>query len=160
MKLSTAAGAAALLAALLAGAARARDIPAGGLTYEEVAAWLRDSGYPAQVKPDPTTGATADSRIVSSSIDGVNFDIYFYVCSAGRCGSVQYAAGWTSSAGSPDRIGAWNRDKRYIRAYTTSNGQYWAEYDVDIDPGSYEQLAHSLARWREAVDEYKTYMSF
>lgn len=157
MKLSTAA--AALLVAFFAGAAEARDIPAGGLTYEEVAAWLRDSGFPAKVEPDPTTGAAPDSRIVSSSVDGVNFDVYFYACSAGRCGSIQYAAGWTSSPGSPDRIGAWNRDKRYIRAYTTK-GQYWAEYDVDVDPGSYEQLAHSLVRWRQAVDDYKTYMSF
>ena len=163
MKLSTAAGlvAAALTLGFFAGTASARDLPSGGMTYEEVASWLRASGYPAVVKPDQSAGAKPEERIVSSSVDGVNFDIYFYQCNEGRCSSIQYAAGWPSSPGSLDRIGAWNRDKRYIRAYTAGGGQYWAEYDIDINPGgTYELLDHTLARWRSAVDDYKTYMSF
>jgi len=161
MKLSTVVVAAALSLGVLAGTANARDIPAGGLTYEEVASWLRASGFPAEIKPDQSTGATPDERIVSSSADGVNFDIYFYGCSAGRCDSIQYAAGWPSSPGSTDRINAWNLSKRYARAYTTAAGQYWAEYDIDVSPGgTYEQLDHTLVRWRSIVGEYKTYMGF
>ena len=163
MKLSIAAGAiaAALTLGTLAGTASARDIPNGGLTYEEVASWLRASGHTATVKPDPSTGAGPEERIVSSSIDGVNYDIYFYGCSAGRCDSIQYAAGWPSSPGSLDRIAAWNLSKRYIRAYSTASGQYWAEYDIDVSPGgTYEQLDHTLVRWRSIIGEYKAYMSF
>jgi hypothetical protein len=58
-------------------------------------------------------------------------------------------------------INAWNTEKRYIRAYTTSSGQYWAEYDIDVSPGgTYEQLDHTLTRWRSIIGEYKTYMGF
>jgi hypothetical protein len=163
MKLSTVAGAAAaaLILGAIAGTATARDIPSGGLTYDEVASWLRASGYPATIKPDTSDGAKSYERIVSSSIDGVNYDIYFYGCSAGRCDSIQYAAGWPSSPGSRDRINAWNTEKRYIRAYTTSSGQYWAEYDIDVSPGgTFEQLDHTLVRWRSIIGEYKTYMGF
>jgi hypothetical protein len=163
MKLSIAVGAVAAVLTLgaFAGTANARDIPSGGLTYEEVASWLHASGYPATIKPDQSDGAKPEERIVSSSIDGVNYDIYFYGCSAGRCDSIQYAAGWPSSPGSLARINAWNTEKRYIRAYTTSSGQYWAEYDIDVSPGgTYEQLDHTLTRWRSIIGEYKTYMGF
>jgi hypothetical protein len=161
MRLSAVAVAAALSLGLFAGAANARDIPAGGVTYDEVASWLRASGLPAEIKPDTSTGAGPDERIVASSADGVNFDIYFYGCTAGRCDSIQYAAGWPSSTGSTDRINAWNLSKRYIRAYTTAAGQYWAEYDIDVSPGgTYEQLDHTLVRWRSALGEYKAYMGF
>jgi hypothetical protein len=161
MKLSPVAVAAALSLGVFAGTANARDLPAGGLTYDEVASWLRASGLPAEIKPDTSTGAGPEERIVSSSADGVNFDIYFYGCTAGRCDSIQYAAGWPSSPGSLDRIGAWNLSKRYIRAYATAGGQYWAEYDVDVSPGgTYEMLDHSLVRWRSALGDYKAYMSF
>ncbi len=163
MNLSTVAGglAAALILGAFAGTASARDIPRGGLTYEEVATWLRASGYPATVKQDTSDGAKSYERIVSSSIDGVNYDIYFYGCSDGRCDSIQYAAGWPSSPGSLDRIAAWNLSKRYIRAYSTASGQYWAEYDIDVSPGgTYEQLDKTLSRWRSIIGEYKTYMGF
>jgi hypothetical protein len=163
MKFPIAAGAivAALTLGVLAGPAKARDIPTGGLTYDEVATWLRASGNPATIKPDQSAGAKPEERIVSSTIDGVNYDIYFYGCADGRCDSIQYAAGWPSSPGSLDRIAAWNLTKRYIRAYSTSGGQYWAEYDVDVSPGgTYELLDHSLVRWRSIIGDYKTYMGF
>jgi hypothetical protein len=99
MKLSTVVGglAGALILGACAATASARDIPSGGLTYEEVASWLRASGYPATIKPDTSEGAKSYERIVSSSVDGVNYDIYFYGCIKGRCDSIQYAAGWPSS---------------------------------------------------------------
>jgi hypothetical protein len=161
MKLSTVAGvaAAALILVGVAATGNARDIPAGGLTYEEVASWLRASGYPATIKPDTSDGAKPYERIVSSSIDGINYDIYFYGCSDGRCDSIQYAAGWPNPNGSRDRINGWNTSKRYIRAYSTASGQFWAEYDIDVSPGgTYEQLDHTLSRWRAIIGEYKTYM--
>ncbi|HEY5008190.1 MAG TPA: YbjN domain-containing protein [Caulobacteraceae bacterium] len=163
MKLSTVVGglAGALILGACAATASARDIPSGGLTYEEVASWLRASGYPATIKPDTSDGAKSYERIVSSSVDGVNYDIYFYGCIKGRCDSIQYAAGWPSSRGSLDRINGWNTAKRYIRAYSTASGQYWAEYDIDVSPGgTYEQLDHTLTRWRSIIGEYKTYMGF
>ena len=143
---------------LLVPAANAANLPPGGMTAEEVAGWLLTQGYPAEVKPDPSTPS---DKIISSSVDGINFDIYMYACNNGRCASLQYAAGWNpSQLPSTDRVNSWDREKRYIRCYTDSDS-IWAEYDIDIDPGgTYEQLSFSLKRWRSAVGSFKSYFNF
>jgi hypothetical protein len=159
MKPIFAAGLAATAAAfvLCVQPAAASPLPDGGMTAPEVATWLQNAGYQAVIKDDPTT--PGDS-IISSSIDGVNYDIYMYACKAGRCQSLQYAAGWTAPAGATtDKINEWDRDKRYVRAYLDKKGNAWGEYDVDINPGgSYEQLNQSLTRWRSAIGEFKTFI--
>lgn len=132
----------------------ARDLPAGGMTSAEVAAWLRNASYPATVKPDPTTPG---DEIISSSVDGINFDIYMYQCTSGRCKSLQYVAGWPASPNiATDRTNAWNRGHRFCRAYLTTGGSVYCEFDIDIDPGgTYEALDHSLVRWRAVVGDFK-----
>jgi hypothetical protein len=147
--------------ALAAQPATARDLPTGGMTAQEVAAWLTAGGYSAAVKPDPTTPG---DQIISSTINGVDYDIYMYACTAGRCKSLQYAAGWpVSAAGSVDvatKIMAWDRENRFLRAYISGSGQnFWGELDIDISPGgTYEGLDRSLARWSAVVGSFKTYM--
>lgn len=141
--------------------AAARDLPTGGMTAQEVADWLTASGYSAQVKPDPTTPG---DQIISSTINGVNYDIYMYACTAGRCRSLQYAAGWpTSAAGNVDvatKLLTWDRENRFIRAYISESGKnFWGEFDIDISPGgTYEALDRSLTRWSAAVGSFKAYM--
>lgn len=145
--------AALLLAALPAVAAHARDLPAGGLTRTELAQWLQGHGYKAQIHDD-SNGIS----IVTSASDGVNWDIYFFVCNdVQRCGSIQYAAGWTGVTVADDALNSWNRTKRYIRAYQGEKGSIWGEYDIDISPGgTWEQLDKSLDRWTDALPTYKT----
>ena len=147
----------ALASFFLAPAAIAGDLPPGGMTVQEVAGWLLTQGYPAQIVDDPTSPG---DQMVSSSIDGINFDIYMYGCTGGRCDSLEYGAGWNSmSSLSTDKINAWTRDKRYVRAYL-DNGTLWASYDLDISPGcNYDCLAHSLVRWRSVLSSFKTYFN-
>jgi hypothetical protein len=131
----------------------ARDLPAGGMTADEIATWLRISNYPATVKPNTTQ---SNGQIVSSTVDGINFDIYLYDCTGARCRSIQYSAGWTSTTNLSDKILAWDKDKRYCRAYVGTNNALWCEYDIDVDPGgTFEMLDHSLVRWREVVNAFK-----
>jgi hypothetical protein len=152
-----AAGLAAASLALFALPASAKDLPEGGMTAKEVAAWLQDQGYSAQVKPDPTTPG---DEIVSSTIEGVNYDIYMYICKEGRCGSIQYAAGWTKPEGmSSSKINDWDKNKRYLRAYMDDKGNAWGEMDVDLTPGgTYEYLNGTLDRWKSIVTEYKNFI--
>ena len=150
---------AAILFALSAKPAAARDVPDGGMTAQDVASWLQGSGYSATIKPDPTTPG---DQIISSSINGVNFDVYMYQCTSGRCKSLQYAAGWPvgSVQNVNSKILQWDREKRYIRAYVSANGQnYWGEMDIDVYPGgTYEALDRSLSRWGTVIGDFKTYM--
>jgi hypothetical protein len=141
--------------------AAARDVPIGGMTAQDVASWLQAAGYSATIKPDPTTPG---DQIITTAISGINFDVYMYACTNGRCRSLQYAAGWnlSSPAGSDitDKLLSWNREKRYVRAYLSSSGKsYWGEFDIDIYPGgTYEALDHSLERFGSVISDFKTYM--
>jgi hypothetical protein len=147
---------------LLAAPAAARDLPSGGMTATELAGWLIGNGYPAQVKPDPTT---AGDQIVSTTTDGINVDIYLYDCSgegnARRCTSMQYASGWPANSGYTfDKINSWNRANRYIKAYLTKTGGLFGEYDMDISPGgTYEMLNDELQNWRSVVVDFNKYFN-
>lgn len=135
--------------------ALARDLPAGGMTIEEVAAWLRAKGMTARVH---TEKSTQDGPILSTSIDDTATDIYLYDCTANRCRALQYATGWDDAARTPEKINSWNADHRYIRAYQANQTNLWAEYDVDIAPGgTYEQLDGSLTRYRASTKAFMTF---
>lgn len=148
--------------ALCAAPAMAASLPDGGMTATEIATWLRGGGYPAEVKPDPTT---AGDQIISTATDGINVDIYLYDCSgagdARRCTSIQYAAGWPPAASyNLGKTNQWNRSNRYIKAYLTEKGSLYGEYDLDVSPGgTYEMLNDSLANWRSTVQDFRKFFT-
>lgn len=142
------------LALLVAGAAApawSAPLPSGGVTRQEVVDWLKRKGRPAEIATTST-----GNRVVSSNIDGVNYDIYFYSCTGERCRAIQYAAGWTGmGATSLDTINSFTRDNRYLRVYK-SGDSVWAEYDVDvIDGASWQMLDDSLAMAQELFGRFK-----
>lgn len=154
--------AAAVTLLFLATPAAGRELPSGGMTASEIAAWLVNAGYSAQVKPDPTTPG---DQIVSTQTDGIDVDIYLYDCSgdgdARRCTSMQYAAGWpASSRYNLEKINSWNRGNRYVKAYLTAKGGLFGEYDLDISPGgTYEMLNDCLQNWRSVVVDFNKYFN-
>lgn len=149
-------GAAALVFALTTGAAAARDIPARGLTREQVAAWLQEKGYDATIKKD----SVSNDDYVSTSSQSANWGIYFYACDETRhCTSLQYSVAWNDAHLTDDQINSWNQTKRFMRAYATADGAAFGEYDFDIAPGgTWEQLGQSLARWEQQMPNFKKYV--
>ncbi len=153
----------ALAVGLLAGTpASPAELPSGGMTAGEVAGWLVRAGLPAEVKPDITTPV---DQTVSTRIDGLDVDIYFYGCKgegdARRCVSLQFAAGWAPRAGvDAARANAWNAANRYVRAYVTAQGQLGAEYDIDVSPGgTSEMLDDSLGNWRSLMRDFRRFFA-
>lgn len=156
---------AAMAIAILAAAsvpASAKDLPKGGLTAKETADWLKGRGFPVQVLADPTRYG---NLMVRSTADGINFQIFFYGCNNDqgpkrRCESIQYSTGWTKSEWvTAERVNAWVREKRYLRAYLGPNGGVWVELDFDVSPGvSYDALNKSLERWRAETNEFRSAM--
>lgn len=127
----------------LAGMAQAREIPAGGLSTDEVGAWLRDAGYKAELKTNDS-----GKPYYRTSADGVGFDVDFYDCKNGRCASIQFNAGFDTDGLSTDKINAWNAANRYIRAYVADDGDPWFCYDANLSPGgTYEALDDDFAVW-------------
>ena len=150
---ATISAAAALL--ITAQPASARDLPGGGMTRPEVAAWLGKQGIQATQHND-SNGAD----ILSGATNGVNFDVYFYDCDADRCRSIQFAAGWSGlQAMTAQRINDWNKDKRFIRAYLTPENKVFGEYDLVVSPGgTWEELDHAFVNWRSMIVDFKSYI--
>jgi Putative bacterial sensory transduction regulator len=143
--------AAALIFLLVAGAASARDIPSGGLTRDDVVAWLQGAGYQAQIMT-PTDGRPS----VRSGWGGHHFNIYMFDCNADRCGSMQFSAGFALQGKfDTSRMNEWNRDSRWARGFFDSTNDPWVQYDIDLTPGgTYELLNDQLLTWHTMLDRF------
>ena len=143
--------------AMLSSLAAARDIPAEGMTVQDVVSLLQDAGLGATID-------TADdgSKSVKSSTDGHMFHVYMFDCKGERCGSLQFSAGFdTKGAFSPEKMNDWSRDKRWSRAYVDKVNDPWVEYDVDLTPGgTYELLNDELGIWRRELVDFAKFIGW
>ena len=68
-----------------------RPIPDGGLTVEEVSAWLESEGYTAKI----VTGESGNRHILTNS-QGSPLNIFLGDCKGERCASLELAAGFST----------------------------------------------------------------
>ena len=88
-----------------------------GLTPAEVRAWLVEKGATVE-EPQTIEGQT----LLRVNDGSANWLIFFYGCDAtGRCQDIQFAANIVADGLSLDRINAWNREQRFVKAYLQSN---------------------------------------
>jgi hypothetical protein len=152
----------ALLAAApcFAADAKAKVVPQGGVTIEEVAAWLHDAGYKAEIKQVDKTS----EPYIASGADGVSFDVYLDDCKEKRCASLEFTAGFTLEGGlkgGVDKVNEWNRDKRWVRAYLDKDKDPWAEMDVSVTPGrTWEAVDDDFSTWCSMLDHFKTFIGW
>ena len=152
MKHTILAGVAALALGLFSNAAAARDLPAGGMTLDDIASWLQSAGYKAEIQ------TTDDgTRNIYSGAEGSNFHIYQYDCKGTRCGSLQFSVGFsTKGAFGAEPMNEWNRHNRWVRAYSDKVDDPWLEFDVDLTPGgTYELLNDEFAIWRDSLRRFR-----
>jgi len=143
---------AAVLALCLApSAASAKDLPAKGMTVEEAVSWLQGAGYKAEIQT-----AKDGTRNIYSSAEGANFHVYFYDCKTGRCGSLQFSAGYdTKGSFNAQQMNDWTAQNRWVRAYVDKVNDPWVEYDVDLTPGgTYELLNDEFTIWRDSLQRF------
>jgi len=146
--------------AALAAAASACTLPAAAQIInvrdpEQVAAMLRKEGYQAKVDPKKE----GEDPVITSSASGSTFGLYFYNCEAGKnCQSVQFYAGFQEPKMDLAGVNAWNRDKRFGRAYLDKDGDVAIEMDLNIEPGGIprELFVDSLDIWSRLVGEFRT----
>ena len=143
--------AATLALALVSNAASAKDLPAGGMTINDLVGWLQGQGYKAEVQT-----AKDGTKNIYSAAEGSNFHIYQYDCKNGRCGSLQFSVGFdTKGCFGPGPMNDWNRDNRWARAYVDKVNDPWLEYDVDLTPGgTFEMLNDEFTIWRDTLGRF------
>jgi len=137
MKRAILAAAAAATLMLAGGGAEARPIPDAGLSVEDVLAFMKSAGFDAKIEK------TDDgSPYVSTSKDGVNFDLDLYDCDHGKCRAIQFVASFDLKEPlSAAKANEWNLKKRYVRVYLDQSGDPVFAYDANLAPGgTYEAL--------------------
>lgn len=126
-----------------------------GLTPAEVRAWLMAKGATVE-EPRTVEGQT----LLQVNDGTTNWLIFFYGCDAtGRCQDIQFAANVVAGGLSLDRINAWNREQRFVKAYLQSNldGTPSAvlQFDVLLQPGlDAEQLNDPTVVWLELLARF------
>jgi hypothetical protein len=132
-----------------------RPIPDGGLTIEEMSAWLEGEGYTVKF----VTGESGRPHIETNS-QGFPLNIFLGDCKGERCASLELAAGF-STGGKFDvsQINGWNYDNRWCRAYYDDDKDPWLRMNVDLWPGgTYEALGARFEKWNSTfgrfIDKY------
>ncbi len=151
MKRTILAGASALALLVMPVGTIAKSLPEGGMTADEVAAWLQSAGYRGQV-----VNETDGTKSITTSSSGTEFHIYLYDCKDKRCGSLEFSFGIdTKGAWTADKMNDWNRDNRWGTAYVDKEHDPWLNMNVDLTPGgSYELLDDEFTNWQTGLSDF------
>jgi len=126
-------------------------IPDGGLTLEEVVAWLQSGGYSAKV-----VTAEGGKRHIMTQAHGVPFDIFTPGCLSGRCASIELVCAF-SCKGRFDvsRLNEWNSEIPWCKAYYDTVNDPCLDMDIALSPGgTYESLNDQFLTWNTVLGKF------
>ena len=98
--------------------------------------------------------------LISGRMDGIKYSIYFYGCTDGaQCRDIQFATGWDNSGVSMSDVNAWNKGKRYGKAYIDDEGDPIVEMSVNLYGGvTRKNLDDTFDWWRTVIKEFESVM--
>lgn len=138
-------------APILAAPALTHPIPDGGLTLEEVIAWLQSGGYAAKV-----VTREDGKRHIESWSSGTLFNIFTPSCQSGRCASLELVFAF-SSKGKFDvsRLNEWNSDIPWGKAYADEVNDPCLDMDIALSPGgTFESLNDQFGTWNNVLSTF------
>lgn len=97
---------------------------------------------------------------ISGRIDGIPYTLYFMNCTDRTdCEDIQFYTGLIDIKPDLETINAWNRDKRFGRAYLDSDLDAVIEWDVNLEHGiTLENMDAAYSLWWLLIDQYATYV--
>lgn len=133
-----------------------------GLSVEAVRVWLTGLGA------DSATVERAGDQVFLRVQDGdLAWGILFYGCQADVCSDLQFSSVFTAGPEvTLDTINAWNRDKRYLKAFymPAANGEEAAaivQFDVIVHAGEgIDQLREPTVVWVEMIRDFANHVGF
>jgi hypothetical protein len=106
------------------------------------------------------TQADGNPRIAGSA-NGIPYQLFFLNCSSGACEDLNFYAGFSNVKPAMDAMNAWNRDKRFGRAYLDSDLDAVVEYDINLEYGvSRDNLNAAFGVWSLLVGEFAEYVGY
>ena len=145
----------------LAAAVAALSVYAGAasaqVTPQTVSDWM--SGQ--ELSPELVTeGETPFIRVQD---EGLTWLLFFYGCEAESCDSLQFGAGFTNEQITAETINAWNRDRRFLKAYFEAGdeGSAIVQYDViPTDGAPMDHLSDHVALWRSTLHDFAVHVGY
>lgn len=160
-RLALAASLALAVSSMAAGIALAQTVPAAanrGLTPAEVGTWI--TGLGGRVGPVQAENGLTFFTVTNA---GLTWAVFFYGCEAAGCGEVQFSAVVPGVGATLDKVNAWNRDNRYLKAFHTAAETPTAtvQYDVVVLSGEgVAQLADPLTVWLQLLPKFAGQMGY
>ncbi len=126
-------------------------VPEGGLTIEELVAWLET----VNLSPNVVTAESGERHLVIR-IKNTPFNIFMRDGKDNRYESLELAAGFSTHGGfDTSQLNDWNSSNRWTRAYFDDVKDPWLEMDIDLYPGgTYESLNDQLIAWLNTVARF------
>ncbi len=128
-----------------------------GTNIDEVANVARGFG---SVEMDK---ASNGDPMINGKIEGVSYYLFFRNCADDNtaCEDLNFYAGFLDNKQTMEAINAWNRDKRFGKAYLDSDLDAVIEYDVNLEHGiSRENLDSTFQVWSLILKQYADYIGF
>ena len=101
--------------------------------------------------------------MLSGKIDGVTYHLFFRNCSDSNtdCEDLNFYAGFLDNKQTMEAINAWNRDKRFGKAYLDSDLDAVIEYDVNLEYGvARRNLDCRFRLWALILEQFADYIGF
>lgn len=107
------------------------------------------------------TQSNGDPKI-SGKVEGVTYQVFFMNCTNNtNCEDLNFYAGFLDNKPTLDVINAWNRDKRFGKAYLDSDLDAVIEFDLNLVHGvTKENLDAAFSLWTLILDQYTTYIGY
>jgi len=99
---------------------------------------------------------------ISGKIEGVTYQVFFMNCTENKdCEDLNFYAGFLDNKQTLEVINAWNRDKRFGKAYLDADLDAVIEFDLNLEHGvTRENLDAAFALWGLILDQYTTYIGY
>lgn len=128
-----------------------------GTSVDEIANVARGYGSVTMDK------ATNGDPMISGKIEGVSYYLFFRNCSDANvdCEDLNFYAGFLDNKQTMEAINAWNRDKRFGKAYLDSDLDAVIEFDVNLEYGVAKQnLDSTFSVWSLILKQFAEYIGF
>jgi hypothetical protein len=106
------------------------------------------------------TQSNGQPRIAGKAGD-VPYQVFFLNCDSGTCEDLDFYAGFAGIKPTMDSLNAWNRDKRFGRAYLDGDLDAVIEYDINLEYGvTRDNLNAAFGVWSLVLGEFAGYVGF
>ena len=123
----------------------------GGLTLEEVIAWLQSGGYAAKV-----VTREDGKRHIESWSQGTLFNIFTPGCQGGRCASLELVFAFSSNGKfDVSLLNEWNSETPWCKAYYDTANDPCLDMDIALSPGgTFESLNDQFVTWNSILGRF------